>query len=460
MIKRLFLAALLAFGINGHKAHATNDYFDSADYTALTDHTLARASALNSIFAAIEVGFDRVQTGSAEFFNATSTTVVEIATGSKSFTIETGKAFVEGTMLLITSDADNANYMFGTVTAYSGTSLTVDVEVIGGSGTLNDWVISMTGLRGLTGATGAGTGDLLAANNLSDVSSAATARTNLGVPALTGDTFTGNTGIVSTDAGATEAPIFTLDRDSASPFASDRGGQINLTGEDSAGNDQVYGFISTTIIDPTSTSEDGDVTIGAPIAGSSTTTLTVGNGVKVGNPTGGHCGAGCLNADTDVKIDNVSIVHGVAQVVSDTEVTYTTLGTILPVDNTIPQITEGNEVLSVAITPKNASSTIRITFTGFVGGSTNQTFACALFVDATANALDATAAFVPNIAAILVTQLVLQHEVSAGSTSSRTYRIRCGSNIATDAFLNGDVTGRLFGGVASSTLKVEEVLPQ
>lgn len=85
----------------------------------------------------------------------TSTTSNSIGTGSKSFTTQTGKFFDVGARLLITSDgAPDSRSMFGTVTAYSGGSLTVDVVAIVGSGTYTDWTIRVSGERGAVGAAG------------------------------------------------------------------------------------------------------------------------------------------------------------------------------------------------------------------------------------------------------------------------------------------------------------------
>lgn len=121
---------------------------------------------------------------SAAALIGTSTTSLAIAVASKTFTTQSGKAFNVGRWVLCTSDADPTNYMHGQITSYSGTTLIVNVTNIGGSGTLADWTITISGTRGAVGATGApgaGTGDMLGANNLSDVASAATSRTNLGV---------------------------------------------------------------------------------------------------------------------------------------------------------------------------------------------------------------------------------------------------------------------------------------
>ena len=86
----------------------------------------------------------------------TSTTSVLIGTGAKSFTADTGKAWGAGLILSISSAANTANFMHGTVTSYnSGTgALVMNILDVGGSGTLNDWGIAISGTQGPTGATG------------------------------------------------------------------------------------------------------------------------------------------------------------------------------------------------------------------------------------------------------------------------------------------------------------------
>lgn len=84
-----------------------------------------------------------------------SVTSNAIGTGSKAFTTQSGKFFDPGTRLLISSDANPAtNTMFGIVTAYSGTALTVNVTAFTGAGTYGDWTLRVAGERGAIGPAG------------------------------------------------------------------------------------------------------------------------------------------------------------------------------------------------------------------------------------------------------------------------------------------------------------------
>lgn len=73
-----------------------------------------------------------------------SSTSTAIATGSKEFTVPsmTGAPLVyEGQALEVRSRANPAKKMIGTVTFAQGTTLTIDVTSVGGSGTFTDWSI-------------------------------------------------------------------------------------------------------------------------------------------------------------------------------------------------------------------------------------------------------------------------------------------------------------------------------
>jgi hypothetical protein len=100
-------------------------------------------------------------------YAATSATSLTIGLGAKTFTTQAGLAYVAGTRARAASAANPTNYMEGVVTAYSagGTSLSLGVDRIGGTGTFVDWNLSVAGdaggpagpqgLAGPTGLTGA-----------------------------------------------------------------------------------------------------------------------------------------------------------------------------------------------------------------------------------------------------------------------------------------------------------------
>lgn len=153
--------------------------------------------------------------------------------------------------------------------------------------------------------------------------------------------------------------------------------------------------------------------------------------------------------------------EGVRQVVKTITSTVATGTTAIPYDNTIPQKTEGDQYMTCAITPKSATSTLKITvvWNGTVNGFT--TLIMALFQDSTSNALSAVAAASGDAAGVLAvpTQLVLVHEMVSGTTSATTFKVRVGTTIGglTVAF-NGDSSAtQLFGGVMGSNMTIEEI---
>lgn len=262
--------------------------------------------------------------------------------------------------------------------------------------------------------------------------------------------------LISTDPGAADAPIFEAYRNSASPAANDEIGQLSFTGNNSAVSKILYGAIDSIILDPTAGNEDSVVRLVNVVAGTTQAALQAANGVNVGTPTGGFKGAGALNAAAGIYIAG----HGtIAQVVRDVETAYTTCGTIMPIDDTIPQNTEGDEVLAVSITPTNAASTLLIIVDLNVQlAVASGLFASAVFVDSASNAIAGRVGTSPTTGRVETSHYT--HSLLAGSTTARTYRVRAGSATATDLKINGDDATRLLGGVMSSSLTVIEVLPQ
>lgn len=147
-----------------------------------------------------------------------------------------------------------------------------------------------------------------------------------------------------------------------------------------------------------------------------------------------------------------------ATVVDRSYAEYTTnanMTTIIPADDTIPQNTEGTQILSVSHTPKKTTNRLRLRFQGQVSASTNITVIVALFSSASANALRAVTATVTTANYSL--QTALEYEYVPGTTSPLTFSVRVGPSSAATVALNGNTTGRLVGGAAGATLVVEEI---
>jgi len=106
--------------------------------------------------------------------------------------------------------------------------------------------------------------------------------------------------LTSTDAGATDAPLLILDRNSASPANGDRLGSIQIKGRDSGGNTHTYADFLFIVTDTTNGSEDANITIRNSVAGTltaqSTITATGWNSMNIGATTPGTGAFTTLNA--------------------------------------------------------------------------------------------------------------------------------------------------------------------
>lgn len=95
-----------------------------------------------------------VDAAAAAGYSSVSTTSVAIGTGSKSFTIETGKMIVGGQYMVIAdAAAPTTNLMWGQVTSYNSSTGALVFESLAatGSGTKTSWFIGLSGPQGATG---------------------------------------------------------------------------------------------------------------------------------------------------------------------------------------------------------------------------------------------------------------------------------------------------------------------
>lgn len=132
------------------------------------------------------------------------------------------------------------------------------------------------------------------------------------------------------------------------------------------------------------------------------------------------------------------------------------IATVIPSDDTIPQVTEGTQILSVTITPKKTTNKIRIRFQCETSLSIAPGSAiCALFANGGANAIAAN--LVSHTAAAFALPLSMEIEITPASATAQTYTVRVGPNAASNLRLNGTSATRVFGGVMRATLIAEEI---
>jgi hypothetical protein len=131
------------------------------------------------------------------------------------------------------------------------------------------------------------------------------------------------------------------------------------------------------------------------------------------------------------------------------------LSAAIPLDDTIPQITEGTQILSAAITPSSTTSKIRARFQcQFIDNTAARNAMAALFLNSRTDALRT--AFSSSGGAGFAQVITLEHEHIPGATTAQTYSIRVGPQGGTIR-LNGTGTARLFGGSSAATLVLEEI---
>lgn len=137
--------------------------------------------------------------------------------------------------------------------------------------------------------------------------------------------------------------------------------------------------------------------------------------------------------------------------------TATSITSVIPLDDTIPQSTEGTQIATVSITPKATTHALWIEGQ-FVGQwiSANNA-AWAIFQDSTASAIAAGGLARNDFANSAPVTTTFGHLMTAGTTSSTTFKLRVGPATGGTLYTNGGSSGRRYGGVTACWLKVTEL---
>lgn len=132
-----------------------------------------------------------------------------------------------------------------------------------------------------------------------------------------------------------------------------------------------------------------------------------------------------------------------------------TCTTVIPADDSIPQNTEGDAVLSGSFTPLSASSKLLIEVVLSASVSTSAAACAALFTNASAAAIRAVYRFGATNAGL---NFDFSHEMNSPGTNAITFSVRAGPTSGS-LYVNGVYTGgRALGGVEVAELKITEYL--
>jgi len=163
-------------------------------------------------------------------------------------------------------------------------------------------------------------------------------------------------------------------------------------------------------------------------------------------------------AKTDAaSIDNLSLSPVVQIVNTQTGAVATGVGAI-PVDNSIPQNTEGDEYMSLAITPKKIGNILKVDVVINLGATiSDPIITAALFRDSIANAL--TAHIISNSQMDNSSgTLSFSYFLTLASISTTTFKVRAGDGTAGTITFNGAAGVGDFGGAGLSSITITEYL--
>jgi len=130
----------------------------------------------------------------------------------------------------------------------------------------------------------------------------------------------------------------------------------------------------------------------------------------------------------------------------------TNAGTV-PSDDTIPQSSEGAEIITAAITPDTALDVLIVSYWFSGGSSAGVNLACSLFKDSDADSLQTRGIY--GFTSNQLVSLMGEYKMVSGTTSAITFKTRAGC-ASGNCFFNSPSGTRLYGGNMNSGIRVKK----
>ena len=165
--------------------------------------------------------------------------------------------------------------------------------------------------------------------------------------------------------------------------------------------------------------------------------------------------ATAVNTTQNGRLTTLELPGRVTQTVYTFAPGLATGSVLIPYDDTIPQITEGDAYMTATITPRAVGSILRVDVVWHGCASVASRLTVALFQDSTANALAATSISIDAANAGAAIPLTFYQVVA--STAATVFRVRAGLNTAGTVSFNGSAGARVFGGVSASSITIAEI---
>jgi len=130
----------------------------------------------------------------------------------------------------------------------------------------------------------------------------------------------------------------------------------------------------------------------------------------------------------------------------------------IPYDDTIPQITEGGEVMTLTITPQSASSKLMIeVLVNACPSLSGEKMVVSLFQDTTVDAIACVSEELFDSSYMVA--IPLRHFMSSPGTSAVTFSVRAGrtDSSANSFTINGYLGARKFGGALATSITITEI---